>query len=166
MAAYLVDGSGPRMVDVDDLKRLVEVVRRNDEMTFINTSFNPGRRGKETEIAVVDAMIEGLDGKLSAPTSRTPEAIDHMAVRYRQGFKVANAMSIISNFLTVSEDMVDPFIRICQAGVPHLMNSMPIAGLTAPYSLSSLATLAHAEAMFGLVLAEHEQRSDGHDRAE
>jgi trimethylamine:corrinoid methyltransferase-like protein len=34
------------------------------------------------------------------------------------------------------------------------MNSMPIGGLTGPYSMSSLATLAQAEALFGLVLGQ------------
>ena len=154
MAAYLVDASGPRMGDFDDLRRLIDIVHRTDEITFVNSSFNPGRRSSDTEIAVVDTMVLGLDGKLAAPTVRTNEGIDNMATRFHQGYKVANAMSIISNFLTVSEEMADPFIRICRAGVPHLMNSMPIAGLTAPYSMTSLATLAQADALFGLVLAQ------------
>ena len=56
--------------------------------------------------------------------------------------------------MTISDEMADPFLKVLQRGLPYIMNSMPIGGLTGPFSMSSLATLAQAEALFGLVLGQ------------
>lgn len=54
----------------------------------------------------------------------------------------------------MSDEIVDPFLKTVQRGLPYIMNSMPIGGLTAPYSMSSLATWAQAEGLFGMVLGQ------------
>ena len=64
------------------------------------------------------------------------------------------ALSICSTYLTVSEEMIGVYLRVVSRGLPFIMNSMPIGGLTGPYGLTALATMAHAEVLFGLVLAQ------------
>jgi len=162
MAAYITDSNGPRSPVMADMERLCRFVGETDELTCIQSSFNPGSRIKkddiqkraETECACIDLMIRHTRGKLVTPTIRTDEGIRYLAAYHQKGHKVGAALSIISTFLTISEEMADPFIRTVTAGVPILMNSMPIAGLTGPCSMSSLATLAHAEALFGMLLAQ------------
>jgi trimethylamine--corrinoid protein Co-methyltransferase len=56
--------------------------------------------------------------------------------------------------MTISDEMVEPFLHTVTRGLPFIMNAMPLGGLTGPYSMSSLATLAQAEAVFGMVLGE------------
>ncbi|MBF0528534.1 MAG: trimethylamine methyltransferase family protein [Deltaproteobacteria bacterium] len=162
MAAYLVEGGQPRTATLDDIRRLAELVKKNDELTAIYSSVNPCSRIRrsdtariiETECGIIDIMVKTLDDKFVNPTLRTKEAITHLAEYYHKGHKVAAALSLISTFLTISDEMVDPFIWVVQSGLPHLMNAMPIAGLTGPYTLTSLATYAQAEALFALTLAQ------------
>jgi trimethylamine:corrinoid methyltransferase-like protein len=162
MAAYVVDANGPRTAALDDITRLAQIVARTDEYSSIQTSFNPcskikksdAQKRREIECAGIDLMIRYAEGKLVTPTIRNDESIRYLAGYYDRGYRVGAALSIVSTFLTVSEEMVDPFIETVKANVPFLMNSMPIAGLTGPYSTTSLVTLAHAEALFGMCLAQ------------
>ena len=50
--------------------------------------------------------------------------------------------------------MVDPFLSCVGKGLPVYVSTMPMAGLSAPYSLSGLLTLTHAEGLFGVTLAQ------------
>lgn len=62
--------------------------------------------------------------------------------------------AIINSPLNVINGMVDPFLNAVREGVPVSLSTMPMAGLSAPYSLSGLLALTHAEALFGIVLAQ------------
>jgi trimethylamine:corrinoid methyltransferase-like protein len=162
MAAYIVDENGPRPSDLDDMKRLAKFYGKTEELTSLQSSFNLCNRIKkadtqkriEIECAGIDIMVENAGGKLVTPTLRTDEAIAHLAGYHRKGVKVGAALSVTSTFLGVSEEMIDVFLAVVKAGLPYIMNSMPIGGLTGPYSMSALATLAHAESMFGLMLGQ------------
>ena len=99
-------------------------------------------------------MVEASGGKLVTPTCRTEQGVRHLAEHNDKGSKVGAALSITSTFMSVADQMVDIFLLVAKLGLPHIMNSMPIGGLTGPYSMSALATLAHAECLFGLVLGQ------------
>ena len=162
MAAYIVDTEGPRAAQLEDIKRLAEIFGRTDELTSLQASFNVCNRIKkadvhkrgEVECGIIDHMVEQARGKLITPTIISERGIDHLAAYRRQGVRVGAALSIISTYLTVSDEMVDPFLRTVQNDIPYIMNSMPIGGLTGPYSMTALATQAHAEALFGLILGQ------------
>jgi len=62
--------------------------------------------------------------------------------------------SIINSPLNVMESMIPAFLSCVKQGIPVYISTMPMAGLSAPYSMSSLVTLTHAEALFGLTLAQ------------
>ncbi|MFZ7126050.1 MAG: trimethylamine methyltransferase family protein [Desulfobacterales bacterium] len=162
MAAYVVDREGPRPAELEDIRQLAQVFGRTDALTSIQSSFNPCGQIKRSDLqrlgtvecACIDLMIEYGGGKMVTPTIRSERGIRHLALRHEQGQRIGAALSIISTFLTVSEEMLAPFLRTVQSNVPFLMNSMPIGGLTGPYSVTSLATLGHAEALFGMVLGQ------------
>ena len=50
--------------------------------------------------------------------------------------------------------MVRAFLACVRKDLPTYVVTMPIAALSAPYSLSGLLTLTHAEALFGITLAQ------------
>lgn len=162
MAAYLVDDKGPRISGLDDMKRLSKIFAENDLFTTLQSSFNLTNRVKKSnaskradiECACIDIMLDYSGGKLITPTILTQKGIGHLGNCFDKGHTVGASLSITSTCMTVSDEMTEPFLGVVNRGIPFVMNSMPIGGLTAPYSMSSVATLAHAEAVFGLVLAQ------------
>lgn len=162
MAAYIVDDKGPRVPGLADMRRLSKIYGENDLFTTLQSSFNLTNKVKksdvakrsEIECACTDTMLEFSNGKLITPTILTQKGIEHLGDYFDRGHNVGAALSITSTCMTVSDEMTEPFLAVVKRGIPFVMNSMPIGGLTAPYSMSSLATLAHAESVFGLVLAQ------------
>ena len=73
---------------------------------------------------------------------------------YRQRGRLTIQFSIINSPLNVIPDMMPPFLKCLRKGLPVYVSTMPMAGLSAPYSMSGLLTLTHAEALFGITLAQ------------
>lgn len=162
MAAYIVDANGTRSPESADMKELARIFGQTDCLTNLQSSFNIcnriKRRDMETrarvECTAIDDMIAGANGKLIMPTVLSDAAYDRLKHYFDGGHRVGAALSIISTYMTVSDEMADPFLNTVTRGLPYIMNSMPIGGLTGPYSMTALATLAQAEAIFGLVLGQ------------
>lgn len=162
MAAYIIDGNGTRSPESADIRRLARQFGKTDLLTTLQSSFNICSRVKKNDIAIraglecqaIDDMIEGANGKLIMPTLLSDAGYDTLKKYSDKGHPAGSALSIVSTYMTVSDEMADPFLKTVQRGLPYIMNSMPIGGLTGPYSMSSLATLAQAEALFGLVLGQ------------
>jgi hypothetical protein len=162
MAAYIVDANGPRSPELTDMKHLADLFGRTDILTNLQSSFNVCSRVKRSDIALrcqletamIDAMVEGANGKLVMPTLLSDAGYDRLQYHAERGCRVGAALSIISTYMTISDEMIDPFLKTVTRNLPYIMNSMPIGGLTGPYSMTSLATLAQAEALFGLVLGQ------------
>jgi trimethylamine:corrinoid methyltransferase-like protein len=62
--------------------------------------------------------------------------------------------SIINSPLNVIGSMVEPCLACVRKSIPIYVSTMPMAGLSAPYSMSGLLTLTHAEALFGITLTQ------------
>ena len=162
MAAYIVDENGTRLPESSDMKRLAELFGQTDLLTDLHSSFNLCGKVKRTdiskraqiEVSAIDDMVAGAGGKLVTPTVRSEAAYDRMKYHCDRGYPIGPALSIISTHMTISDEMADLFLKAVTRGLPHVMNSMPIGGLTGPYSMTSLATLAQAQALFGLVLGQ------------
>ena len=162
MAAYIVDENGTRSPESADIKLLAQKFGQSDLFTNLQSSFNICSRVKRTDIdtrarlecQAIDDMIEGACGKLIMPTLLSDAGYDRLKHYADKGHPAGAALSIISTYMTVSDEMADPFLKTVQRGLPYIMNSMPIGGLTGPYSMSSLATLAQAEGLFGLVMGQ------------
>jgi trimethylamine:corrinoid methyltransferase-like protein len=84
----------------------------------------------------------------------TEEGIARAEEVYKTRGKITVQFSIINSPLNIIEGMVDPFISCVQKGIPIYVSTMPMAGLSAPYSMSGLLTLTHAEGLFGITLAQ------------
>ena len=162
MAAYVVDQNGPRPPEAADMKRLAGIFGKTDLLSNLQSSFNICNRIKkrdmekraEIECKAIDDMIESAGGKLIMPTLLSEAAYDRLKHYNEKGHKAGAALSIVSTYMTISDEMADPFLKTVTRGIPFIMNSMPIGGLTGPFSMSSLATLAQAEAMFGMILGQ------------
>jgi trimethylamine:corrinoid methyltransferase-like protein len=162
MAAYIVDQDGPRSPMLEDMNRLADIYGQSDLLTSLQSSFNVlnGIKRKDlegrarVECQAIDYMVQAAGGKLVLPTIYTDAGYDRLRAHYEAGRPAGAALSIIATYMTVSDEMVDPFIKTTTRGLPFIMNSMPIGGLTGPYTMSSLTTLAHAEALFGMVLGQ------------
>jgi trimethylamine---corrinoid protein Co-methyltransferase len=162
MAAYIVDENGTRSPESTDIKLLAEKFGESDLLTSMQSSFNVCSRVKKKDIATraklecqaIDDMIAGANGKLIVPTLLSDAGYDKLKDYSDKGHRVGAALSIIGTYMTLSDEMVDPFLNTVNRGLPFIMNSMPIGGLTAPYSMSSLATMAQAEGLFGIVLGQ------------
>lgn len=162
MAAYIVDRNGPRSPEPADMTELARIFGRTELLTSLQSSFNICSRIKRHDIAAraslecsaIDDMITGANGKLVMPTIVSDDGYDRLKHYYDKGHKVGAALSIISTHMTISDEMAELFLKTVTRGLPYIMNSMPIGGLTGPYSMSSLATLAQAQAIFGLVLGQ------------
>lgn len=162
MAAYIVDSNGTRSPELADMKRLADIFGKTDILTNLQSSFNTCSRVKRTDLATraqietaaIDTMVEGAQGKLIMPTLLSDAGYDRLKYHSDRGQKAGAALSIISTYMTISDEMVDPFLKTVTRNLPYIMNSMPIGGLTGPYSMTSLATLAQAEALFGLILGQ------------
>jgi trimethylamine:corrinoid methyltransferase-like protein len=50
--------------------------------------------------------------------------------------------------------MIPAFLSCVREGLPIYVSTMPMAGLSGPYTMSSLVTLTHAEALFGITLTQ------------
>jgi len=162
MAAYVVDANGTRSPESEDMALLAKKFGESDLLTNLQSSFNICSRVKgkdlatrtEIECRAIDAMIAGANGKLIMPTLRSEAAYDRLKEYSDKGHPAGAALSIISTYMTVADEMVDPFLYTVQRNLPFIMNSMPIGGLTGPYSMSALATQAQAEGLFGLILGQ------------
>ncbi len=62
--------------------------------------------------------------------------------------------SIINSPLNIMDGQIAPFLSSVRQGIPVYVSTMPMAGLSAPYSMSGLLALTHAEALFGITLAQ------------
>lgn len=162
MAAYIVDSGGARSPELADMQVLAKKFGEYDLLTNLQSSFNICSRVKKNDLATraeiecraIDDMIAGAGGKLIMPTLLSEAGYDRLKEYSDKGYPAGAALSIISTYMTVSDEMTDPFLKTLERGLPYIMNSMPIGGLTGPYSMSALATQAQAEAIFGLVLGQ------------
>ena len=84
----------------------------------------------------------------------TDAGLEQAAKLYRKRGRMTLQFSIINSPLNVIPDMLPPFLKCLRKGLPVYVSTMPMAGLSAPYSMSGLLTLTHAEALFGITLAQ------------
>jgi len=84
----------------------------------------------------------------------TDGGLEQAAALFRRRGRITLQFSIINSPLNVIPNMVPPFLKCLRQGLPVYVSTMPMAGLSAPYSMSGLLTLTHAEALFGITLAQ------------
>jgi trimethylamine:corrinoid methyltransferase-like protein len=108
---------------------------------------------KQQEVKVMDTIIENCQKPVYV-AAVTDEGIARAEEIHKTRGNFTVQFSIINSPLNVIESMVDPFLSCIRKGIPIYVSTMPMAGLSAPYSMSGLLTLTHAEGLFGITLAQ------------
>jgi trimethylamine:corrinoid methyltransferase-like protein len=108
---------------------------------------------KKQEVKVMDTIIENCRKPIYV-AAVTEAGIARAKEIHESRGRFTVQFSIINSPLNVIESMIDPFLSCVRKGIPIYVSSMPMAGLSGPYSMSGLVTLTHAEGLFGITLAQ------------
>ena len=133
----------------DHLSRIAAIVDEADVVQFMAR----GVLVKKQEVKVIDTIVENCTKPIYV-AAITDEGIQRVLEVHQQRGGVTVQFSIINSPLNVIESMIDPFLSCVRKGIPIYVSTMPMAGLSGPYSMSGLVTLTHAEALFGIALAQ------------
>jgi trimethylamine---corrinoid protein Co-methyltransferase len=105
------------------------------------------------EVKVMETIIENCSKPVyAAAVSEAGIEKARQIHETRGGFTIQ--FSIINSPLNIIDSMIPPFLSCVRKGIPIYVSTMPMAGLSGPYSMSGLITLTHAEALFGITLAQ------------
>ena len=147
---YDDEGGELRMPNLNDVARIAQIVNEAAAVKFMHRGVLV--KGKEVETMEIMARYCNKPLYVSGVESGAGLAYARKLHTTRGQFTLQFA--IINSPLNVIESMVWPFLEACKMGIPVSLSTMPMAGLSAPYSLSGLLSLTHAESLFGIVVAQ------------
>jgi trimethylamine:corrinoid methyltransferase-like protein len=133
----------------DHLVRIAKTVNDADVVDFMAR----GVLIKQQEVKVIDTIVEHCSKPIYV-AAVTDEGIARAREVHETRGGLTVQFSIINSPLNVIESMIDPFLSCVRKGIPIYVSTMPMAGLSAPYCMSGLLTLTHAEALFGITLTQ------------
>jgi len=150
-APFLYDDQTGELVEptFDDLARIARIVDETDVIQFMAR----GVLIKNQEVRAMDTIVENCRKPIYV-AALTDEGIERALAIHKSRGNITIQFSIINSPLNVIESMIDPFLSCVRKGIPIYVSTMPMAGLSGPYSMSGLITLTHAEALFGIALAQ------------
>ena len=157
--AFGVGGTAPFVYDdqtgelipptFEHVSKIASIVDTADEVAFMAR----GVLIRNEEAKVMDTLIENCRKPIYVATV-TEEGIARAEEIHHQRGGLTIQFSIINSPLNIIESMMDPFLACVRKGLPIYVSTMPMAGLSGPYSMSGLLTLTHAEGLFGIALAQ------------
>ncbi|MCG6880171.1 MAG: trimethylamine methyltransferase family protein [Deltaproteobacteria bacterium] len=157
--AFGVGGTAPFVYDdqkgelipptFEHVAKIASIVDKADEVAFMAR----GVLIRNEEAKVMDTLIEHCRKPLYV-AAVTEEGIARAEEIHHQRGGLTIQFSIINSPLNIIESMMDPFLACVRKGLPIYVSTMPMAGLSGPYSMSGLLTLTHAEGLFGITLAQ------------
>ena len=131
------------------LVKIAKIVNDADVIDFMAR----GVLIKDQEVKVMDTIIENCNKPIYVAAVTETGIARAREIHESRGYFTVQ-FSIINSPLNVIESMIDPFLSCIRKGIPIYVSSMPMAGLSGPYSMSGLLTLTHAEGLFGITLAQ------------
>lgn len=151
-APFIYDDEGGelRMPELDDVARIAQIANEATAVQFMHRGVLV--KGKEVETMEIMARYCEKPLYVSGVQSEAGLTLAEKLHGTRGLFSLQFA--IINSPLNVIDSMLPPFLKACKMGVPVSLSTMPMAGLSAPYSMSGLLSLTHAEALFGIVVAQ------------
>jgi trimethylamine:corrinoid methyltransferase-like protein len=150
-APFVYDDNSGELV-VPTFEHLTKIAKTVNETEVINFMAR-GVLIRNQEVKVIDTIIENCSKPIYV-AAVTDEGIARVQQVHETRGKLTVQFSIINSPLNLIEGMIDPFLSCIRKGIPVYVSTMPMAGLSAPYSMSGLLTLTHAEALFGITLAQ------------
>lgn len=150
-APFVYDDATGELVEptFEHLTRIAGIVEKADAVKFMAR----GVLLKKQEVKVMDTITENCSKPIYV-AAVTEDGIRRAKEIHDTRGGVTIQFSIINSPLLLIESMVEPFVSCVKAGLPIYVSTMPMAGLSGPYSMSSLVTLTHAEALFGITLTQ------------
>ena len=133
----------------DHLTRIAKIVNEADVVDFMAR----GVLIKNREVEVIDTICEHCRKPIYVAAVTEAGIARAQEVHETRG-RITVQFSIINSPLNIIGGMVDPFLSCVRKGIPIYVSTMPMAGLSAPYCMSGLLTLTHAEALFGITLTQ------------
>lgn len=132
-----------------DVTRIAQIVDQAEPANFMARGvLVPGH-----EVDVMDTMIAHCRKPIYVGAT-TEAGIQRAKEIHESRGNITVQFSIINSPLNIMEGQIAPFLSCVRQGIPVYVSTMPMAGLSAPYSMSGLLTLTHAEALFGTTLAQ------------
>ncbi len=150
-APFLYDDQTGELVEPTfaHLARIARIVDEADVIQFMAR----GVLIKNQEVRVMNTIVENCHKPIYV-AAVTDEGIERALAIHKTRGNITVQFSIINSPLNVIESMIDPFLSCVRKGIPIYVSTMPMAGLSGPYSMSGLVTLTHAEALFGITLTQ------------
>lgn len=150
-APFVYDDNTGQLVEptFDHLTRIARIVNGADAVAFMAR----GVLIKKQEVRVMDTIVENCRKPIYV-AAVTEAGIERAWEIHQKRGGITVQFSIINSPLNLIESMIPPFLSCAGRGLPVYVSTMPMAGLSAPYCMSGLLTLTHAEALFGLTLAQ------------
>lgn len=132
-----------------DTARIASIVEAADQAAFMAR----GVLIKDAEVEVIETITTHCRKPIYVGAVTEAGLNKALEVHQTRGGIVVQ-FSIINSPLNIIDGMIPPFLKAVRMGLPVYVSTMPMAGLTAPYSMSGLVTLTHAEGLFGITLAQ------------
>ncbi len=150
-APFVYDDNSGELVTptLEHLKKIAKIVNEAEVISFMAR----GVLIRKQEAKVMDTIIKNCSKPIYV-AAVTDEGIAKAQEIHETRGKLTMQFSIINSPLNVIKGMISPFLSCVRKGLPVYVSTMPMAGLSAPYSMSGLLTLTHAEALFGITLAQ------------
>ncbi|MEA2014979.1 MAG: trimethylamine methyltransferase family protein [Thermodesulfobacteriota bacterium] len=150
-APFVYDDQTGELVEptFDHLAKIARIVNDADVINFMAR----GVLIKNQEVRVMETIIENCSKPVYVAAVTGAGIAKAQQISETRG-KLTLQFSIINSPLNVIESMIAPFLSCVRKGIPVYVSTMPMAGLSGPYSMSGLVTLTHAEALFGITLVQ------------
>ena len=150
-APFVYDDETGELVEptFEHLARIAKTVDQADVVRFMAR----GVLLRNQEVRVMDTIVQNCRKPIYV-AAVTEAGIARAEEIHRERGGITVQFSIINSPLNVIESMIPPFLTCLRKRLPVYVSTMPMAGLSAPYSMSGLLTLTHAEGLFGIALAQ------------
>ena len=150
-APFVYDDETGELVEptLEHLARIASIVNEADVINFMAR----GVLIKKQEVNAINTIIENCRKPIYV-AAVTDAGIARAEEVHNTRGNITVQFSIINSPLNIIESMVAPFLSCVKKGIPVYVSTMPMAGLSGPYSMSALLTLTHAEGLFGITLAQ------------
>lgn len=150
-APFIYDDKSGELIEptFEHLARIAAIAETADVVQFMAR----GVLIKNQELKVMDTIIEKCTKPIYIAAVTDAGISRALEIHSKRG-GITVQFSIINSPLNIIDSMMDPFISCVEKGIPIYVSTMPIAGLSGPYSMSGLLTLTHAEGLFGITLAQ------------
>ena len=150
-APFVFDDQSGELVPptLEDVARIATIVDQAEPVNFMARGVLVLNR----EVEVMDAMIAHCRKPIYV-AAVTEVGIQRAKEIHERRGNITVQFSIINSPLNIIDGQIAPFLSCVRQGIPIYISTMPMAGLSAPYSMSGLLTLTHAEALFGITLAQ------------